>query len=287
MKEFSPEKGTNWSLVIKPDSSLFDFRFREFWRYRDLIMLFVQRELVPTYKQTILGPIWFVMQPLLTTFVYSIIFGLVARIPTDGLPQILFYMPGIILWNFFNSAFQKCSGTFIANVHIFGKVYFPRLVLPVAGLISSFINFLIQLGLFLVILIFYFFKGIAVDPGWHIVFAPVILIILAAYSLGLGMLVSAFTTRYRDLTHFLSFGTQLLMYATPIIYPASIVPAGFQWVSLMNPLSPLFEAFRYAFLGNGSFVPERIFLSAAGALVVVFIGLIFFQKAERTSIDTV
>jgi lipopolysaccharide transport system permease protein len=281
------EKKEHWSLEILPKASLLDFKLKEFWQYRDLVLLFVRRELVPTYKQTILGPLWFVLQPLLTTLVYSIIFGLVARIPTDGLPQILFYMPGIILWNFFNTSFLKCSSTFISNTHIFGKVYFPRLVLPVSGLISSFVNFLIQLVLFLVIFLGYYFSGSKVHPGWVLALSPVFLLIIAMYSLGMGMMVSAFTTRYRDLTHFLAFGTQLLMYATPIIYPASIVPASFRWVTMANPLSPLFEAFRYAFLGNGMFMPERIAISAAGGVLVLLLGLILFNKAERTSIDTV
>jgi len=281
------ENKENWSLEILPKASAFDFKLKEFWTYRDLITLFVKRELVPTYKQTILGPLWFVLQPLLTTFVYSIIFGAVARIPTDGVPQLLFYMPGIVLWNFFNSAFMKSSGTFIANTHIFGKVYFPRLILPVSGLISSFVNFLIQLGLFLVILLGYFLTGTVVHPGWHLLLSPLILIMVSMYSLGLGMMISAFTTRYKDLSHFLAFGSQLLMYATPIIYPASIVPDKFKWVSLMNPLSPIFEAFRYSFLGVGQFMVTRLAISLGVGIVVFMIGLVVFNKAERTSIDTV
>lgn len=286
-KKILLENSKNWSLVIRPKSSLIDFRLKEFWAYRELILLFVRRELIPTYKQTVLGPLWFVLQPLLTTIVYSVIFGVVARIPTDGLPQILFYMPGIVLWNFFNSSFLKCSGTFITNTHIFGKVYFPRLILPVSGLLASFVNFLIQLSLFLIILTLYFLSGTKISPGWHLCFAPLILLILSCYALGLGMMVSALTTRYRDLSHFLSFGTQLLMYATPIIYPVSIVPEKFRLISSLNPLSSLFESFRFSFLGNGSFQPDQIILSAGGAIIVLFLGLIFFHQAERTSIDTV
>ena len=281
------EKEKNWSLEIYPKAALFDFRLREFWAYRELIFLFVRRELVPTYKQTILGPLWFVLQPLLTTFVYSIIFGAVARIPTDGLPQLLFYMPGIVLWNFFNSSFMKGSGTFLANSHIFGKVYFPRLILPVSALLSSLVNFCIQFALLLVIMLIYFISGTQIQPGIHILLIPVLLILVSMYSLGLGLLVSAFTTRYRDLSHFLSFGSQLLMYATPIIYPASIVPEKFQWVSLMNPLSPVFEGFRFSLLGMGQLMTERLFYSFLTGLVLLLLGLIFFSRAERTSIDTV
>lgn len=281
------EKNKNWSLEIYPKASLFDFRLREFWNYRELILLFVRRELVPTYKQTVLGPLWFVLQPLLTTLVYSVIFGMVARIPTDGIPQLLFYMPGIILWNFFNAAFMKGSGTFLANSHIFGKVYFPRLILPVAGLLSSFVNFIIQFVLLIFIMLGYWLSGTAFSPGWQILLIPFLLIVVSIYSLSLGLLISAFTTKYRDLSHFLAFGSQLLMYATPIIYPASIVPPAFKWVSLLNPLSAVFEAFRYSLLGTGQLMPERLFQSFAIGIFFLVTGLISFSKAERTSIDTV
>jgi len=277
----------NWSLTIFPKSSPFHFKFKEFWQYRDLIILFVKRELVPTYKQTVLGPLWFIMQPLLTTLVYSIIFGAIARIPTDGLPQLLFYLPGIILWNFFNSAFMKSSGTFLANVHIFGKVYFPRLILPISGLLSSFVNFLIQFVLLIIIMVGYYISGTKFSPGIHLLLCPVLLLMVSFYSLGLGMIVSAFTTKYKDLSHFLAFGSQLLMYATPIIYPTSIVPAQFKWVSFFNPLSPIFEAFRYSFLGVGELLATRLLVSFLVGLAIFYIGLVFFNDAERTSIDTV
>ncbi len=281
------EKNENWSLEIYPKASLFDFRLKEFWAYRELILLFVRRELVPTYKQTILGPLWFILQPLLTTFVYSIVFGAFARIPTDGLPQLLFYMPGIVLWNFFNSSFMKGSGTFLANSHIFGKVYFPRLILPVAGLLSSFVNFLIQFSLLLLIMAGYWIAGTEIHPGAQILILPLLLILVSMYSLGLGLVVSAFTTKYRDLNHFLVFGSQLLMYATPIIYPASIVPDKFRWVSLLNPLSPIFEGFRYSLLGMGQLMTERLMFSFVFSLLLLILGLILFSRAERTSIDTV
>ena len=281
------EKEKKWSIEIYPKAALFDFRLKEFWAYRELIFLFVRRELIPTYKQTILGPLWFVLQPLLTTFVYSLIFGAVARIPTDNLPQLLFYMPGIVLWNFFNSSFMKSSGTFLANSHIFGKVYFPRLILPVAALLSSLVNFFIQFALLIVIVAGYMMAGTKIHPGIQVLLIPFLLVLVSMYSLGLGLLVSAFTTRYRDLNHFLAFGSQLLMYATPIIYPASIVPEKFQWVSLVNPLSPVFEGFRYSLLGMGQLMPERLFFSFLGGLLIILFGLIFFSRAERTSIDTV
>lgn len=283
----SEERKKGWTLEIYPKAGLFDLKLKEFWQYRFLVYLFVKRELVPTYKQTVLGPLWFILQPLLTTLIYSIVFGAIARIPTDGMPQLLFYMPGIILWNFFSTSFLKGSSTFIANSHIFGKVYFPRFVLPVSGLLASFVNFLIQLGLLAVIILAYWIAGVSIHPGWQIFTFPILLLIVGMYSLGLGMLVSSFTTRYRDLTHFLAFGTQLLMYATPIIYPSSIVPASFKWINWVNPLSPLFEGFRYSFLGNGEYPIERIAFSAVLGVVIFFLGLILFNKAERTSVDTV
>jgi len=279
----------NWSLEIQPKSNLLDLRFREFWQYRDLVSLFVKRELVPTYKQTILGPLWFVLQPLLTTLVYSIIFGVVAKIQIGkGMPPILFYLAGIVLWNFFNSSFLKCSSTFIANASIFGKVYFPRLVLPVSGMMASLVNFCIQFALFLLIFFYHlFFTDAPIHPNWHIALVPLLILLVGLYSLGMGMVVSALTTRYKDLTHFLAFGTQLLMYATPIIYPMSVVPEKFKWINTVNPLSPVFEAFRYCFLGIGSFNAMDLVQSFCIGFIVFFVGWILFNQAERTSIDTV
>ncbi len=276
-----------WQLEIKPKSGLLDLKLREFWQYRDLLLLFVRRELVPTYKQTVLGPLWFVLQPLLTTLVYSIVFGMVARIPTDGAPQLLFYLPGIVLWNFFSTSFLKSSSTLVANTHIFGKVYFPRLVIPVSGLLASMVNFGIQFCLFLTIFAGYYFTGSKVSPSAWIFAFPALILILSTYSLGLGLIVSSLTIRYRDLTHFLSFGVQLLMYATPIIYPASIIPANYKWVSYANPLSPVFEAFRFSFLGTGVFNVPHLLVSFVFGLVVLFLGIVLFNQAQRTSIDTV
>jgi lipopolysaccharide transport system permease protein len=278
----------NWSLVIRPGAHWLDLKLKEFWQYRDLVTLFVKRELVPTYKQTILGPLWFVLQPLLTTLIYSLIFGMVARIPVDGLPQILFYLPGIVLWNFFNSSFLKCSSTFISNAPIFGKVYFPRLVLPVSGLLASLVNFLIQFGLFLLFFFYYLlFSNAQIEPGPAILLVPVLILIVGLYSLGMGMVVSSFTTRYKDLTHFLAFGTQLLMYATPIIYPMAIVPDALRWINTLNPLSAVFEAFRYGFLGRGTLLPGHLLVSLGIGILIFFTGLVLFTRAERTSADTV
>ena len=279
---------TTWSLEILPKQSLFDLKFKEFWQYRDLITLFVKRELVPTYKQTILGPLWFVLQPLLTTLVYSLIFGVVARIPIGSMPQILFYLPGIVLWNFFNSSFLKSSSTFIANAQIFGKVYFPRLVLPISGMIASLVNFLIQFSLFLAFYFYYFFfTSTVLNPDWHILLVPFLILILGLYSLGFGMIVSSLTTKYKDLTHFLAFGTQLLMYATPIIYPMDIVPEKYKWINLINPLSSIFEAFRFSFLGVGSFQTSNLIVSFSVSILIFLLGWVFFNRAERNSIDTV
>jgi lipopolysaccharide transport system permease protein len=277
-----------WNIVVTSKTKLFDLKLHELWAARELILLFVKRDLKPTYKQTILGPLWFVLQPLLTTLVYSLVFGRVARIPTDDLPQIIFYLPGIILWNFFNSSFLKNAGTLSANVGIFSKVYFPRLVVPVANIMGSGFNFLIQLGLFLCIFLFYLIKGSTLSPNYHILFVPLLLLILAGLSFGFGILVSSFTVRYRDLSHFLSFGLQLLMYATPIIYPISMITdSTSRRIIYLNPLTSVVEGFKYAFLGRGDWNWAGLGYSTAIMLVAIVIGLIQFNQAEKTSVDTV
>lgn len=231
---------------------------------------------------------WFVLQPLLTTFVYSLVFGRVARIPTDGLPQIIFYLPGIILWNFFNSSFLKNAGTLNANVGIFSKVYFPRLVVPLANILSSGFNFLIQLALFMVIFLYYYFSGQALSPNFYIIFTPLIILILGTLSLGLGILVSSFTVKYRDLSHFLSFGLQLLMYATPIIYPMSMIgEPHLRRIIYLNPITHIVEGFKYAFLGRGEWSWGGLGYSASFALIALLLGLIQFNQTEKTSVDTV
>lgn len=275
------------TLEIKAKESPFHLRIGEIWQYKELVLLLVNRELKPLYKQTILGPLWFLLQPLFTTLTYALVFGVVARIPTEGMPQILFFMPGVILWTFFNSSFIKISGTFVANAHIFGKVYFPRLVVPLASLLSSGFNFLMQLIMLIVIFSIYLFTSDHVHIQSSLAALPLILVTAGFLALGLGLIVTSLTIKYRDLNHFLNFGTQLLMYGSAIIYPASLVPSSYQFIFNINPIVPLVEGFRHSLLGVGEFSWVGLGYSAFFTLIVLFIGLILFNKTERTSMDTI
>ncbi|WP_230471285.1 ABC transporter permease [Hymenobacter jejuensis] len=276
-----------WTEVIQPRTSLLDLRLGEVWRYRDLVMMFVQRDFVSTYKQTVLGPIWFFIQPLLTTFTYVIIFGNIAKISTEGLPQLVFYMAGITIWNYFSLTLSNTSSVFTNNAHIFGKVYFPRLTMPLSIVISNIVRFLIQFGLFLAIWAYYLVKGSAIHPNGLILLTPVLLIIMGLLGLGLGMIFSALTTKYRDLTMLLAFGIQLLMYATPVIYPLSSLSPKYKWVILANPMTSIVETFRFAFLGSGSFSWGYLSYSLLVTLVILFVGTIIFNKVEKSFTDTV
>lgn len=282
-----------WTEIIKPHTSLLDLRLGDVWRYRDLVMMFVRRDFVSTYKQTILGPIWFFIQPLLTTITFIVIFGRVAKLSTDGLPQPLFYLTGITVWSYFSQTLTATSTVFITNAAIFGKVYFPRLTMPVSIVISNVVRFLIQFGLFLVVWLFYLLReSNTVHPNWLIALTPALLILMGLLSLGLGMIFSALTTKYRDLAMLLTFGMQLLMYATPVIYPLSSITGHFRsiqykWLILANPMSAIVETFRYAFLGSGSFSWIALSYSAGFAIVILFIGTIIFNKVEKSFTDTV
>lgn len=277
-----------WTEIIKPRTSLLDLRLGDVWRYRDLVMMFVRRDFVSTYKQTILGPIWFFIQPLLTTLTFIIIFGQVAKLSTDGLPQPLFYLAGVTVWSYFSQTLTAISTVFITNAAIFGKVYFPRLTMPVSIVISNIVRFLIQFGLFLAVWVFYLLRGgNNIQPNWLIVLTPVLLITMGLLSLGLGMIFSALTTKYRDLSMLLTFGIQLLMYATPVIYPLSSIPDKYKWLILANPMSAIVETFRYAFLGSGSFNWVYLAYSAGFTATILFIGTVIFNKVEKSFTDTV
>jgi lipopolysaccharide transport system permease protein len=277
-----------WTEVIEPRTSLLDLRLGDVWRYRDLVMMFVRRDFVSTYKQTILGPIWFFIQPLLTTLTFIIIFGQVAKLSTDGLPQPLFYLAGTTVWSYFSQTLTATSTVFITNAAIFGKVYFPRLTMPVSIVISNIIRFLIQFGLFLAVWLFYLLhSGNNVHPNWLILLTPVLLIIMGLLSLGLGMIFSALTTKYRDLAMLLTFGIQLMMYATPVIYPLSSIPSKFKWLILANPMSAIVETFRYSFLGSGSFTWAYLGYSIAITAIILFVGTVIFNKVEKSFTDTV
>ena len=282
----APAQGS-WSLVIEPKGRLFDLKLRELWHYRDLVTLFVWRDFVAQYKQTILGPAWHVIQPLITTVIFTLVFGKVAAIPTDGAPPFLFYMVGTMLWGYFSGVFTTTSTTFTTNANLFGKVYFPRLAVPVATLLSRLIGLAINLAFFLPFLAWFMFNGAAVKPNVWLLATPLLVAMAAALALGLGVIVSAFTTRYRDLAVVAVFGTQLLMYATPIIYPLSTVPPAYrQWFAL-NPLAPIVEAFRYAFLGAGAVDLSMLAVSGASIAAILLVGVLLFTHVERTFMDTV
>lgn len=279
---------TQWDLIIEPKTSLFDLKLREVWRYRDLLVLFVRRDFVATYKQTILGPLWHFIQPIFTTVMFLLVFGKIAGIPTDGIHPILFYMSGITIWNYFSACLTSTSNTFLSNAGIFGKVYFPRLISPLSTVTSNLVKFGIQFLLLLAVMIYVAIKENTFHFGASWLLIPVLVIMMAMMGLGLGIIISSMTTKYRDLNVLLGFGVQLLMYATPIAYPMSFLQsksyaAWIQW----NPLSPIVETFRYALFGTGTFDGLHLLYSFSFIVIVLFIGLLLFNKVEKTFMDTV
>ncbi len=279
-----------YDLEIRPKRNAFDINFKEIWQYRDLLFMFVKRDIVTVYKQTVLGPIWFVVQPILTTAIYIVVFGNIAKIPTDGVPMILFYLAGIVIWNYFSECFNTTANTFTANAAIFGKVYFPRLIMPMSKVVSGLIKFGIQLTFFLAVYGYFIFQGNeSIAPNWTLLLLPLYVAIMAAMGLGAGIIFTSMTTKYRDLTFLLTFGVQLLMYATPVIYPISTLEQGSRlWTVIMaNPLTPLVEGFKYAFLGQGYFSWMAIGYSALFTAVLLLIGIVVFHRTERNFIDTV
>lgn len=277
----------SWVMEIRPHNGWFNIDLAELWRYRDLIFLFVRRDFVTVYKQTILGPIWFLLNPLFTSIVYSLIFANIAKIQTDGIPPILFYMSGTIAWTYFAGCMIKTSNTFIENAGIFGKVYFPRLVVPISVVISNILTFLIQLAMFLVFLLYFIIIGTPVFPTIWVLFIPLLLVQMATLGLGMGILISSMTTKYRDLAMALGFGAQLWMYATPVVYPISQIPVKWQWLFAFNPMTAIVETFRYAFLGSGAIQPWMVVMSAGVTLLILIIGIMFFCRIEKTFMDTV
>jgi lipopolysaccharide transport system permease protein len=277
----------DWTLVIRPKTGWLDLHLADLWRYRDLVMLFVRRDFVSTYKQTILGPLWFIIQPLLTTLTFTLIFGNIAQLSTDGLPKILFYMSGITAWNYFSDCLMKTSETFNANSGLFGKVYFPRLAVPLSIVISNLIKFGIQLGLFLGFYFYFLGVGTAIRPTRALWLLPALVLLMAALGLGSGIIVSSLTTRYRDLRFLVQFGTQLLMYGTPVIFPLSKLPEQYRWIMLANPMTPVIETFRYAFLGTGTFSWTLLGISAAVTSLILAVGVLLFNHVEKTFMDTV
>lgn len=276
-----------WTMVIRPRRSWFDLRLDELWAYRDLVALFVWRDFVAQYKQTILGPLWYLIQPILTTVTFTLVFGRLAGLSTDGVPDFLFYMAGAVVWSYFSACLTKTANTFTGNAAIFGKVYFPRLAVPVSMLFSNLIAFAIQLGLFVAFLAYYMLSGAAVAPTIWLLAIPLLLLLMAVLGLGIGIIVSSLTTRYRDLQFLVAFGAQLLMYATTVIYPLSAVPEKYRWVLVANPMTPVVETFRYAFLGQGTVELMHLAYSGVFALAVLALGVVLFNRVEQTFMDTV
>ncbi len=277
----------DWDLIIRPQRGWWDLHLEDLWRYRDLIQLFVWRDFVAAYKQTILGPLWYPIQPIASAIVFTVIFGNIAKLPTDGLPPFLFYMAGNTVWGYFSACLTSTSNTFTNNAGIFGKVYFPRLSVPISTVISNLISLSIRLGVFLAFLIYFMLTGSAVHPNLWILALPVLLLIMAGLGLGFGIIISSLTTKYRDLQQLVGFGVQLLMYATPVIYPLSTVTGIWRWLILANPMTPVVEIFRLAFLGTSSIQPVFLIYSAGFALVVLLTGVLIFNHVENTFMDTV
>jgi lipopolysaccharide transport system permease protein len=277
----------DWNLVIKGHTSLFDLKFNDLWRYRDLLWMFVKRDFVSFYKQTVLGPLWFFIQPLFTTLVFTFVFGNLAKISTDGLPQQLFYLSGITAWNYFSDCLTKTSTVFRDNASIFGKVYFPRLIMPLSIVVSNLVRFLVQLLLLVLMMVYFGMQGASFEVTYYIIFFPFLVVLMALLGLGLGLIITAMTTKYRDLTFLVSFGVQLLMYGTTVIYPLSAAPAKYKSIIELNPMTGIIEAFRFAFLGKGEFTVWSIGYSVLVTLIVLFLGVIIFNKTEKNFVDTI
>lgn len=283
------EPQQQWTDVIESKDSLFRLNLKEVWQYRDLVFMFVKRDFISSFKQTILGPLWFFINPIMTTIVFTFVFGNIASLPTDGIPPVLFYLAGNTLWGYFSTTMLSVSGVFTGNAGIFGKVYFPRLVTPISTIISSFMRLSIQLVLFFVVLGYFIYRG-QVEPNYWAFFSPILIIFLALFSLGLGMIFSALTTKYRDLSLLLGFGVSLFMWFTPVILPTSLVKqklGSYGFIADLNPLTPIFECFKYGFIGSGDFNMPRLLLSFSFIIIILFVGLIIFNKSEKSFIDTV
>ncbi len=277
----------SWDTVIKPVSGWFDFDLRDLWKYRDLIRLFVKRDFVVFYKQTILGPLWYLIQPLFTTVVFTVIFKRVANISTDGIPGFLFYLAGTVMWTYFANCLTKTSTTFTKNAGIFGKVYFPRLTIPVSVVIINIAQFVIQFALFLCFYFYFIYKGSLIKPTVYIYTLPLLVIQMALLGLGFGILISSLTTKYRDLKFLVQFGVQLWMYATPIVYPLSTISVKYQKYFMLNPMTSVVELFRLGFLGSGTVSRELIAVNWLITVVVLLAGLVMFSKIEKDFMDTV
>ncbi|WP_158993222.1 ABC transporter permease [Mucilaginibacter sp. L196] len=276
-----------WDLEIKPQSSVFDLHLKDVWAYRDLLWLLVRRDFVSFYKQTIFGPLWFFIQPIFTTIIFTVIFSKLANISTNAAPAPLFYMAGTVAWNYFADSLSKTSTVFKDNAPIFGKVYFPRLIMPISIVFSNLVKFGVQFILFIIMMAYYLISGNKVEPNLYILLFPVVIILMAILGLGVGLIITAATTKYRDLAFVVTFGIQLMMYATPVIYPLSAAPVKYRTLIALNPMSGLIETFRYGFLGTGQFYPGAFIYSVIASIFIFLIGLIVFNKVEKNFVDTV
>lgn len=276
-----------WDIVITPRKKWFELKLGDIWYYRDLIALFVRRDFVSRFKQTILGPLWFIIQPLLTSLVFTVIFGQIANLPTNNTPKFLFYLSGTVLWNYFSTCLTTTADTFVSNAGIFGKVYFPRLVMPISTVFSNLISFMIQFVFFIGFLVYFLIKGSTVHLTLWALALPLLVLLMAGFGLGFGIIISSMTTKYRDLRFIIGFGVSLWMYATPIIYPVSSIPQGWRWIADINPITPIIETFRVGFLGTGTVSLSSLLYAGLLMVAVLFIGIIVFNQVENTFIDTI
>lgn len=276
-----------WSLIIKPKRPWLDVDLNELWRYRDLYVMYIKREFITRYKQTIFGPLWFVIQPLITILIYMFIFGGLAGLSTGGVPQPLFYMLGIMLWTYFSDSFSVCANVFIGNTAIFGKVYFPRLIVPLAGITSNLFKMSIQLAVFVIMYIYFYVSGADLHANWALCLVPLLILLIAFHALSWGLIVTSMTYKYRDLMQLVGFGISLFMYATPVVYPLSAMPEKYKFFIELNPLTPIFEAFRYGCLGSGVLDWCGLLYSAVCMTITLVVSVLVFNRVERNFMDTV
>lgn len=286
-QNYSNNSDEDWGLIIEPNRGLLKLNFKDVWRYRDLLVMFVKRDFVSFYKQTILGPLWFFIQPIFTTVVFVFVFGNLAGLSTDGLPQYLFYLSGITAWNYFSDCLTKTSTVFKDNANIFGKVYFPRLIMPLSIVVSNLVRFGVQLVLFFVVMIYFGMQGANFNVTYGVLLFPLLVVLMALLGLGLGLIITAMTTKYRDLSFLVTFGVQLLMYGTTVIYPLSAAPEKYRYLIELNPMTGIIEAFRFAFLGQGHLTLNSLIYSIVFAMAAAFLGMIIFNRTERSFVDTI
>lgn len=284
-----PITNSTWDLIIEPHSRFFNLNLKEIWLYRDLLQMYIKRDIVTFYKQTILGPIWFFIQPIFTTIVFMFVFGGLAKIPTDGIPQPLFYLSGITLWNYFSESLTKTSDTFLTNQAIFGKVYFPRLIAPLSVTLTGLIKMFIQFVVFIIVYVYFVARGTDIAPNVYALLFPVLIIILACLTLGFGIIISSLTTKYRDLKFLIAFAIQLWMYATPVIYPLSVMAGSkkYMWLIQANPVTSVMETFKFGFLGQGTFSWLALGYSFLFSVVVLLFGIVIFNRVERSFMDVI